>query len=295
MPIRSDCIRRPANPVPKSYVPPNCEPYKVKDGEGWISIAQKAGAAAQMSIDPWYLIRLNFPGLPESKSEAAKEVNWYLQEYVGCKKLTADQKNYCFSTSDYPGTIYVPKVGAPAEPAVPGEEIPIVQDIAKRRESIMANTPARFIVAENPNVKAAPNPWYALKDYEEVTANVDRIERLAARYGVDPDIVKAIVWLESTHGYYDRVKGEKNDTLRPMNIHHGLWAQLGIDRATMKDPEYNIAAGIHIWVALWDRVVDPTVEKVGSVYNMLGATQVIVYGKTLDQYYRTRPWLHIGK
>lgn len=59
-------------------------------------------------MTPWELIRFNYPGLPANQQEAAREVNWYLQEYVGCTVLTADQKNYCFSSSANPGTVWLP-------------------------------------------------------------------------------------------------------------------------------------------------------------------------------------------
>jgi hypothetical protein len=101
MGILPTCIKTPANRSPK--VPADSEPYKVRDGDGWISIAQAKG------IDTWTLIRFNYPTLPSSNSQAALEVNWYLQNYVGCRKLTADNKNFVFSSADAPGLIYLPK------------------------------------------------------------------------------------------------------------------------------------------------------------------------------------------
>jgi hypothetical protein len=107
MPILPSCIKKPATPVEKSFVPTGGAPYKVKDGDSWVSIAKGKG------IDPWVLIRFNYPNLPPSNGQAALEVNWYLQEYVGCKKLTPDNKNYCFSATDTPGIIYIPDSAAP--------------------------------------------------------------------------------------------------------------------------------------------------------------------------------------
>jgi hypothetical protein len=59
-------------------------------------------------MDPWTLIRYNYPNLPGDNQQAALEVNWYLQEYVGCKDVTDDGKNYKFSSSASPGYIYLP-------------------------------------------------------------------------------------------------------------------------------------------------------------------------------------------
>jgi hypothetical protein len=102
MPILPSCIRRPASPVARDYRPAGGETRKVTDRDSWVSLAREKG------MTPWELIRYNYPGLPANEHEAAREVNWYLQEYVGCTKLTADQKNYCFSSSANPGMVWLP-------------------------------------------------------------------------------------------------------------------------------------------------------------------------------------------
>jgi hypothetical protein len=100
--ILPQCIRRPVTPVSQSYRPASGQKYKVKDSDSWITLARDKG------ISPWELIRYNYPGLPSNDHQAAPEVNWYLQEYVGCTKLTADRKNYCFSSAANPGQIWLP-------------------------------------------------------------------------------------------------------------------------------------------------------------------------------------------
>ncbi|MCC6342628.1 MAG: hypothetical protein IT166_10530 [Bryobacterales bacterium] len=102
MPILPSCIRRPARPVARDYRPAGAESRKVTGRDSWVTLAREKG------MTPWELIRFNYPGLPANQQEAAREVNWYLQEYVGCTVLTADQKNYCFSSSDNPGTVWLP-------------------------------------------------------------------------------------------------------------------------------------------------------------------------------------------
>jgi hypothetical protein len=103
MPIQPGSIRRPLSPVAKTYVPPDGFQYKVKDNDSWISLARGNGIAA------WELIRYNYPGLP-APQQAAPEVNWYLQEYVGCTQLTPDKRNYMFSSSASPGKIWIPNM-----------------------------------------------------------------------------------------------------------------------------------------------------------------------------------------
>ena len=100
--ILPNCIRRPGSPVARDFRPVGGNKHKVSSTDSWVSLAKEK----QMS--PWELIRYNYPGLPKNDKEAALEVNWYLQEYVGCKKLTPDNKNYCFSSDASPGEIWLP-------------------------------------------------------------------------------------------------------------------------------------------------------------------------------------------
>ena len=89
-------IKQPKNPLPVAYRPTGGQPYKVKDGEGWWSLAASRG------VGPWWLIQYNF----ETRDPA--EVNWYLKNRVGCTKTTTDGKNLIFSSAARPGTIFLP-------------------------------------------------------------------------------------------------------------------------------------------------------------------------------------------
>ena len=103
MPIRPDSIKPPAILVPRTFVPVNGHKHPVAIGESWVSLAATVGWS------PWDLIRYNYPTLPADLQLASKEVNWYLQNYVGCTLLTPDQRNYRFSP---PGEIWLPNPAA---------------------------------------------------------------------------------------------------------------------------------------------------------------------------------------
>jgi hypothetical protein len=289
MPIHSWCIRKPANPTPRNFVPENSRAYRVRDGDNWQSVSSIAEQNTQSSIGAWGVIRFNFPNLPADDQIASLEVNWYLENYVGCRRLTADQRNYVFSSADSPGTIYLP-TSAYIQPMVP-----LLKTIAERRQSINANTPGRIVIEEDSAAQAKTDPFYAISSYEEVTENTKLIKLAASRYGLNENFLKAIVYIESTHGWYDRLEGSHNKTIRPMNVHDELWSGMGIDRKTLLDKQYNIMAGAHLLWALWERVEDPSYEKVAQLYNQLGATKVGRYGKTVDRYRRERPWLSNSK
>lgn len=89
--------KKPKNPVPKDYVPPDSSRYKVQDGDSWASVAQRNG------METWDLIYANF------RTRDPREVNWYLRHYVGCKLQTADRDNWRFSSSADPGVIHIPR------------------------------------------------------------------------------------------------------------------------------------------------------------------------------------------
>jgi hypothetical protein len=88
--------KRPVKLVPKDYNPPSSVLYRVKDGDSFISIAQK------YNMEEWELIYENF------KTKDTAEINWYLHNYVGCKKQTTDGRNWTFSSDAYPGFIHIP-------------------------------------------------------------------------------------------------------------------------------------------------------------------------------------------
>jgi hypothetical protein len=287
MSIRSDCIRRPISPVARDFVPQGSIRYKVQDQDSWEVLAQRFGASAAASFDPWYLIRFNYPNLPRDNDQASLEVNWYLREYVGCKVLTEDRRNYRFSSSASPGYIYLPNPEVKSPLLL---SAPILTGIKERREAIMANTPAIFVVDPDPSAKPNAEPWYSIHRFSEVGRDAQLIELAAFREGLDPDFVKAIVWMETTHGYYDRVD-PWNKTIRPMNVHYKLWSELGISRDAVKNSSINVAAGTRILAAIWERTQDPTPEKVATLYNKLGATKVDGYGKAVAQYMKFKPWL----
>ena len=92
MPIQ----RRPKRIVPRSRVMKNSVRHRVKDGESWETLALQYG----LSTDQ--IIYFNFDTI------VPEEVNWYLQNYVGCKKITGDGKNWMFNSRAVPGVIQIP-------------------------------------------------------------------------------------------------------------------------------------------------------------------------------------------
>jgi len=84
-------MKRPAAPIAwnnGNFGPKGYYPYFVVTGDNWENIAVRDGRTYV-----WDLIRDNF------QTDDPEEVNWYLQNYVGCT-VTKDGKNYSFSNTD---------------------------------------------------------------------------------------------------------------------------------------------------------------------------------------------------
>jgi hypothetical protein len=88
-------MERPKPTLPPNHKPPGGVPYRVQNGDNWVSIAQRLG------MEPRSLIFFNF-GTSEPK-----HVNYYLKHNVGCTTVSPDGKNYSFWNAS-PGIIYLP-------------------------------------------------------------------------------------------------------------------------------------------------------------------------------------------
>lgn len=128
--------------------------------------------------------------------------------------------------------------------------------------------------------------------FEEVTKNDKIIQMKAKEYGLDPDLLRSVAYLESTHGYYDRAAEifGKNDSIRPMNVRASLWGNLGYNRDDLYDPEKNIDAGARIIKGIQDRTTDQDVAVIGTLYNDLDAKNVSAYGHRIRKFYDEKPW-----
>jgi hypothetical protein len=100
-------IKVPLNPVQKRglWPPKGGREYTVLDTDDWWKIA------AREHIDAWALIEFNF------QTHVPEEVNWYLQELVGCRHSKDRGRNYAFLGADPKrGKIYLPPVPPPPRP-----------------------------------------------------------------------------------------------------------------------------------------------------------------------------------
>src|SRR4030095_12276231 len=125
--------REPDDPLPVDFVPDGTvETHRVSDGEDWASVA------AQYNVNVKDLIYFNF------HTKVPEEVNWYLRRNVGCDVSNDGGRNWAFSYSADPGSIYIP----PSEVSevidmetldVPPPEKPVMQRIQEIADSLPGN------------------------------------------------------------------------------------------------------------------------------------------------------------
>lgn len=198
------------------------------------------------------------------------------------------------------------------------QEPPIVNMAENRWESIVNDTPAIFEIADNPNAKSEK----ILREVDrvnDVRGNESMYREVASEVGIDANLVMAIAYMETARGWYDypydlansiddfvlggagfddwafRGIGFVQKTFRPMNVNPDYWAPLLEELEYMKedvisDPRANIRVGAELLRRIRDRVPNPTVEKVASIYVTLGRENTNDYGARVQRLYDTRPW-----
>lgn len=173
---------------------------------------------------------------------------------------------------------------------------PEVYKEVDRMVAILTDSPAIFVVADS-NVKANPKPIYYIEYFEQVTKNSNHISEAATRHNVDSDLIRAVIWMESTRGYYDSVTGLVLDpkTILPMNVWSDYWTGFKVTREGLQNPAINIDTGTKILARIQAKISDETIAKIATLYGNLAAQRVSEYGKTVEYYYNTKPWLNKNK
>jgi soluble lytic murein transglycosylase-like protein len=162
---------------------------------------------------------------------------------------------------------------------------------SERREAIVHMQEGIMEIEANEGASGEA-PFYERPDLSWVPAHSPIITSAAKDYGVDPDLVKAIMWVETTHGYYDIVKvasGSEKSVL-PMNIHAEYWIDLGKTREQLKNIRTNVRLGVYILSEIAHRLKSPSVAKIATLYNNLSADKVSDYGARVTRVYEEKPW-----
>lgn len=195
------------------------------------------------------------------------------------------------------GTNAVARAARTGEPGASGDVTIAMtpkQRDAARRKFVLAGQGGNFFVMPNPTANSNA-PWYAEASQSLVGTYNDGIIFAAEREKVDPDLIRSIMYVETTQGHYFGLGPVLDDlgrskTILPMNIHANLWSDLG-SRADLSLPFNNIVAGAKILKGIAGNLASPSIEVIATLYNALDATKVSDYGARVAAIYKERPWL----
>ena len=123
----------------------------------------------------------------------------------------------------------------------------------------------------------------------------------ASHWNVDPDLIRAIMYMETTHGYYDKITSPIVDVLPtqkqlhksvlPMNINYYYWGNFVGTREKLKEPRFNIFQGAKMLFLLEQHLEDNySVAKIATLYNDHAETSVTKYGARVRSIYVQRLW-----
>jgi len=175
--------------------------------------------------------------------------------------------------------------------------MPVINNELERKKSIIKNTPAIFEIADNPNA-ISTEPLIELNSQSEVIRWRVLIISSAQKHKVESRLAMAIMYMETTHGWYDKLypnfldkKFPLKKSILPMNIRYTYWRKLGITKESIRCPYYNIDFGVILLSRIQARIKKPTIAKIASIYNFLGAEKVNNYGARVNKIYHQQPWI----
>ena len=75
-----------------------------------------------------------------------------------------------------------------------------------------------------------------------------------------------------------------------MNIDYDYWSDLGLTHENVYDPETNIRAATTLIKRMQDRIIDPTPEKIVTLYQGLARDKTSDYGAHGQRVYENKQW-----
>jgi hypothetical protein len=162
----------------------------------------------------------------------------------------------------------------------------------RRKQNVVAGGGGRFSIAPNPNADATA-PLHELPLFSQVDDYEAEIVQVAAELGINDDLIRAIMYMETTHGYYG-IPGDflgTSGSILPMNINIGFWGDVFGPRSNLDVPLNNIRAGATILNGIIANLpATASVAEIATLYNSLSATRVNDYGARTEAVFKSRLW-----
>lgn len=173
----------------------------------------------------------------------------------------------------------------------PPDDTPGSPPISRREILARGGTGFRISVADNPKANGRP-PLNEIPSASMVKENDAYIRRAADQHKVDPDLIRAIIYVESTHGWYDKVLSpfDANKSILPMNVNTKYWGDTWGKRQVLKSPQQNINGGARMLRSILNAMPDGDIAQVASVYNDSNTKSVTDYGARVEAVYAEKPW-----
>ena len=171
-----------------------------------------------------------------------------------------------------------------------------------RKQFVVQGHGTIFNLAPNPNANAKA-PSHENPDNSQVEKYDSLIRRVAKEENVDPDLIRTMMYMETTHGKYGGL-GPLADQLGvsrsvlPMNVRVSVWGDVFGSRLELNDPLNNIRAGAKIIRGIAGNLKPEqrdNVAIIASLYNYLPATIISDYGARAQNVYRYRLWKYGGR
>lgn len=113
-----------------------------------------------------------------------------------------------------------------------------------------------------------------------ISSNEEAIRTYSERYGISEDLLKAVIYLETSHSIQDIIRSPwLNGTLTPANVNPEIWGNLlGYDENDMLDPAKNIELAARVLAELQSRIENPTPAAIATLYNSTSQDKLNAYG-----------------
>jgi hypothetical protein len=160
-----------------------------------------------------------------------------------------------------------------------------------RKQCVINGGGCSFSVSANPNADGSA-PWYELDSMSQVGDHALTIDKVAAGMGVDARLIRSIMYVETTHGYYDAPLSlfGANKSILPMNINVDYWGDAFGSRSSLLNSYHNIRAGASMIQSIQANMSGGSVSQIGTLYNNINATSVSNYGARVNAVYNSQPW-----
>jgi len=180
------------------------------------------------------------------------------------------------------------------------DDRPIINEEKARIRNIIEDKPARFQIRQNPKADGS-EAIHEIRKWgtEAVEKHDSLIREMAEKHGVDPDLIRAVMWAENARGHkygLNQFWDERrwSDSVLPMNMNKTIGAKLlGKRPEDLYDARDNVEAAAIFLKRIRDRIDDPnpTPAQIGSIWLFTGREQTNDWGEFIQRVYDEKPWL----